>query len=128
MRTPPSLARQIVGCARRNRNRLGIFAAQETRGRAGHLGYLAGFVRVALAAADLLLSRMCRQQEWIARRVMAAVTDEDAVGVMLAIDEQVEADELGRRTDVEIDAINALIGLEIEDDAFAVGGKLPVVL
>src|SRR5439155_11381951 len=60
--------------------------------------------------------------------MMPGMADEDAVGVMLAVDIQIEANELRRRAHVEIDTVNAPIGFEVEDNALAVGGQLPVVL
>src|SRR5262245_66347360 len=71
---------------------------------------------------------MRHQQERIELRMMPVVPDEDTVRLMLAVDVQVEANELGRRTDVEIDSVTATIGFEVEDDPGTVGRQLPVVL
>src|SRR5262249_36177629 len=86
-----------------------------------------GFYAQRIPLLDLFGVRMGGQRERVMGGMVTAVAYEDEMGMVLAVDEQVKAQCLGARADVEIDAVNPLVGFEVENHFILDGVDQPNV-
>src|SRR5262249_43480688 len=80
----------------------------------------------ALPLLLFLLVGVGAQGERVLVGVLPLAADEDVLGPVLAVLVEVEANRLRVRADREVDAVNALVGLEVEGDRVPLGPHPPV--